>query len=208
MARYFDVHPQNPQPRAVSQVVDLIRSGGLVAYPTDSGYALGCQLGNREGLDRIRSLRGLSERHHFTLVCSEFAQLGQYVQMDNDVFRAVKAATPGSYTFILKATREAPKVMLHPKKKTVGVRIPQHTTALALLQALGEPLMSSTLILPGHEDPMTDGWQINDELGTQLDAVLDSGDCGLEPTTIVDLSTDDEVEIVRYGAGDPAPFED
>jgi tRNA threonylcarbamoyl adenosine modification protein (Sua5/YciO/YrdC/YwlC family) len=206
MARYFDVHPQNPQPRALSQVVELIRGGALVAYPTDSGYALGCQLGNKDGLERIRSLRGLDDRHHFTLVCSEFAQLGQYVQMDNDVFRAVKAATPGRYTFILKATREAPKVMLHPKKKTVGVRIPVHTTALSLLAALGEPLMSSTLILPGQDDPMIDGWQVNDELGALLDAVLDSGDCGLEPTTVVDLSGD-EVEIVRYGAGDPAPFE-
>lgn len=206
MARYFDVHPDNPQPRALGQVADIVRDGGLVAYPTDSGYALGCRLGNREGLERIRTLRQLSDKHHFTLVCSEFAQLGQYVQMDNDVFRAVKAATPGAYTFILKATREAPKVMLHPKKKTVGVRVPEHTTTLALLHTLGEPLMSSTLILPGAEDPMTDGWQVNDELGTQLDAVLDSGDCGLEPTTIVDLS-DDEVEILRYGAGDPAPFE-
>ncbi len=206
MARYFDVHPQNPQPRALSQVVELIRGGALVAYPTDSGYALGCQLGNKDGLERIRSLRGLDDRHHFTLVCSEFAQMGQYVQMDNDVFRAVKAATPGRYTFILRATREAPKVMLHPKKKTVGVRIPVHTTALSLLAALGEPLMSSTLILPGQDDPMIDGWQVNDELGALLDAVLDSGDCGLEPTTVVDLSGD-EVEIVRYGAGDPAPFE-
>jgi tRNA threonylcarbamoyl adenosine modification protein (Sua5/YciO/YrdC/YwlC family) len=206
MARYFDVHPQNPQPRSLAQVVELIRAGGLVAYPTDSGYALGCQLGNRDGLERIRTLRGLDDRHHFTLVCSEFAQLGQYVQMDNDVFRAVKAATPGSYTFILKATREAPKVMLHPKKKTVGVRIPEHTTALALLEVLGEPLMSSTLILPGETEPMTDGWQVNDELGTLLDAVIDSGDCGLEPTTIVDLSGE-EVEILRYGAGDASPFE-
>ena len=206
MARYFDVHPDNPQARSLAQVAEILRSGGLVAYPTDSGYALGCRLGNREGLERIRALRQLSDKHHFTLVCSEFGQLGQYVQMDNDVFRAVKAATPGAYTFILKATREAPKVMLHPKKKTVGVRVPQHTTALALLQALGEPLMSSTLILPGADDPLTDGWQVNDELGNQLDAVLDSGDCGLEPTTIVDLS-DGEVAILRHGAGDPAPFE-
>ena len=206
MARYFDVHPQNPQPRSLTQVADIVRSGGLVAYPTDSGYALGCRLGNREGLARIRTLRQLGEKHHFTLVCSEFGQLGQYVQMDNDVFRAVKAATPGAYTFILKATRDAPKVMLHPKKKTVGVRVPQHITALALLKTLGEPLMSSTLILPGEEDPMSEGWLIFDELGAQLDAVLDSGDCGLEPTTIVDLS-DDDMEILRYGAGDPAPFE-
>lgn len=207
MARYFDVHPSNPQPRALAQVVEILRSGGLVAYPTDSGYALGCRLGNRDGLARIRTLRNLNDKHHFTLVCSEFAQLGQYVQMNNDVFRAVKAATPGAYTFILRATREAPKVMLHPKKKTVGVRVPDHTTALALLQTLGEPLMSSTLILPGVEHPMTDGWQVNDEIGNQLDAVLDSGDCGLDPTTMVDLS-EDEVEILRYGAGDPGPFED
>ena len=207
MARYFDVHPSNPQPRALAQVVEILRSGGLVAYPTDSGYALGCRLGNREGLERIRTLRNLNDKHHFTLVCSEFAQLGQYVQMNNDVFRAVKAATPGAYTFILRATREAPKVMLHPKKKTVGVRVPNHTTALALLQALGEPLMSSTLMLPGEEHPMTDGWQVNDEIGAQLDAVLDSGDCGLDPTTMVDLS-DDMAEILRYGAGDPAPFEE
>ena len=206
MARYFDVHPDNPQARALSQVADIVTGGGLIAYPTDSGYALGCRLGNREGLERIRMLRKLGDKHHFTLVCSEFAQLGQYVQMDNDVFRAVKAATPGAYTFILRATRDAPKVMLQPKKKTVGVRVPQHTTALALLKTLGEPLMSSTLILPGEEDPMTDGWRVNDELGSLLDAVLDSGDCGLEPTTIVDLS-DDEVGIARYGAGDPTPFE-
>lgn len=206
MARYFDVHPDNPQPRALAQVAEIVQGGGLVAYPTDSGYALGCRLGNRDGLDRIRTLRHLGEKHHFTLVCSAFGQLGQYVQMDNDVFRVVKAATPGAYTFILQATREAPKVMLHPKKRTVGVRVPQHTTALALLNTLGEPLMSSTLILPGQDDPMTDGWQVNDELGNQLDAVLDSGDCGLEPTTIVDLS-DGEVAVLRYGAGDPEPFE-
>ena len=206
MARYFDVHPDNPQPRAIAQVAEIVRGGGLLAYPTDSGYALGCRLGNREGLERIRALRGLTERHHFTLVCSEFAQLGQYVQMDNDVFRAVKAATPGPYTFILKATREAPKVMLHPRKKTVGVRIPRHTTALALLRELGEPLMSSTLILPGEEDPMTQGWLVKEELDASLDAVLDSGDCGLEPTTIVEFS-DEGVEILRVGAGDPSPFE-
>lgn len=206
MARYFDVHPQNPQPRSLAQAAEVVTGGGLLAYPTDSGYALGCQLGNRDGLDRIRALRQLDDRHHFTLVCSEFAQLGQYVQMDNDVFRAVKAATPGAYTFILKATREAPKVMLHPKKKTVGVRVPKHTTTLELLKVLGEPLMSSTLILPGHSEPMTEGWLVNEELGSQVDAILDSGDCGLEPTTIVDLSEDEPV-VVRVGAGDPAPFE-
>ena len=206
MARYFDVHPDNPQARAQGQVATILRDGGLIAYPTDSGYALGCMLGNRAGLDRIRALRQLDARHNFTLVCSEFAQLGHYVQMGNDVFRAIKAATPGGFTFILQATREAPRVMLQPKRRTVGVRIPDHVTALALLNELGEPLMSSTLLLPGHDEPMSDGWTVNDEIGHALDAVLDSGDCGTEPTTVIDL-TGDEVEIIRRGSGDPELFE-
>jgi len=205
VARYIDVHPDNPQPRALAQVADLVRAGGLVAYPTDSGFALGCSLGNRDGLERIRAIRHLGPKHHFTLVCSEFSQLGEYVHMDNRVFRAVKAATPGPYTFILHGTKESPKVMLHPKKKTVGVRIPQHTTALALLSELGAPLMSSSLILPGSDTPLTDGWTVKEELDHVVDAVLDSGDCGLGPTTIVDLS-DEEPEVVRIGVGDPSPF--
>ena len=205
MARYFDVHPDNPQPRALAQVVDILRSGGLVAYPTDSAFALGCTLGNREGLERIRAIRHLDRHHHFTLVCSEFAQLGTYVQMDNWMFRAVKAATPGPYTFVLPATREAPKVMLNDRKKTVGVRLPQHTTALALLSLLGEPLMSSTLILPGEDEPLADGWTIADTLGHEVDAVLDSGDVGLRPTTVIDLSGE-EPAVVRLGAGDPEPL--
>ncbi|MDR1432614.1 MAG: threonylcarbamoyl-AMP synthase [Propionibacteriaceae bacterium] len=206
MSRYFDVHPKDPQPRAIAQLADLVRSGALIAYPTDSGYALGCSLGNREGLDRIRAVRQLTEKHHFTLVCSELAQLGRYVEMDNDVFRAVKAATPGQYTFILKASREAPKAMLQPRTKTVGVRIPKHTMTLALLRELGDPMSSSTLILPGASDPLTEGWIVNDELAAEVDAVVDCGECGLEPTTVVDLSAD-QVEILRYGAGDPTPFE-
>ncbi len=206
MAKYFDVHPANPQPRAIAQVVEILNGGGLVAYPTDSGYALGTKLGNAEGLRRIRAIRELGSNHHFTLVCSEFAQLGQFVQMNNDVFRAVKAHTPGPYTFILKATREAPKVMLHPKKKTVGVRVPDHTTALAVLREIG-PLMSTSLILPGQEYPMAEGWEILDQLGAVLDAVLDSGDAGRELTTIIDLSGD-EPEVTRVGAGDPSAFQD
>lgn len=206
MARYFDVHPANPQPRAISQTVAILESGGLVAYPTDSGYALGTKLGNGDGLRRIRAIRDLGPNHHFTLVCSEFAQLGQYVQMDNDVFRAIKAHTPGAYTFILKATRDAPKVMLHPKKKTVGVRVPDHVTALTLLREIG-PLMSTSLILPGQEDPIFEGWQVLEELGNSLDAVLDSGDAGRELTTIVDLSGDEPV-VARVGAGDPSDFEE
>lgn len=206
MAKYFDVHPDNPQPRAIGQVVDLVRDGALIAYPTDSCYALGCQLGNRDGLERIRRIRQLDDKHHFTLVCREFGQLGQFVHIDNAVFRSIKAATPGSYTFILPATKEVPRQMLHPKKKTVGVRIPDHVTTQALLAELGEPLLSSTLLLPGEDDPLTQGWEIKDRLDPDLDAVVDSGDCGAEPTTVIDFS-DGAPEVVRVGAGDPAPFE-
>ncbi|MEU7844371.1 L-threonylcarbamoyladenylate synthase [Micromonospora sp. NPDC049114] len=206
MARYYDVHPENPQPRIIGQVADLIRGGGLVAYPTDSCYALGIQLGNQDGLDRIRQIRHLDDRHHFTLVCRDFAQLGQFVQINNAVFRLVKASTPGSYTFILPATKEVPRRMLHPRKRTVGVRVPRHTVTQALLAELGEPLVSSTLALPGEDEPMTQGWEIKERLDHQLDAVLDAGDCGKEPTTVIDLSGP-EPEILRRGAGDVSRFE-
>jgi tRNA threonylcarbamoyl adenosine modification protein (Sua5/YciO/YrdC/YwlC family) len=206
MARYFDVHPDNPQRRAISQVADIVRGGGVIAYPTDSCYALGCQFGNVDGMARLRAIRHLDDKHHLTLVCQDFAQLGQYVVIPNRIFRAIKAATPGSYTFILPATKEVPRRLQHPGKKTVGVRIPRHVAAQALLAELGEPLVSTTLLLPGHDEPMTQGWEINEELGHALDAVLDSGDCGTEPTTVIDFS-DDEPEIIRYGAGDPDAFE-
>ncbi|HZG89980.1 MAG TPA: L-threonylcarbamoyladenylate synthase [Pseudonocardia sp.] len=206
MARYFDVHPVDPQRRAITQVVDIVRSGGLIAYPTDSCFALGCQVGDRDGLDRIRKIRDLDEKHHFTLVCKDFAQLGQFVHIGNTVFRAVKAATPGRYTFILPATREVPRRLLHPKKKTVGVRIPDHPVVQALLAELGEPLLSSTLLLPDQDEPMTVGWEIKERLDSGVDAVIDSGDCGTEPTTVIDFSGD-EPEIVRRGAGDTTPFE-
>ncbi|MFF8595124.1 L-threonylcarbamoyladenylate synthase [Streptomyces sp. NPDC015220] len=206
MAKYFDVHPDNPQPRALRQVVEGLREDALIAYPTDSCYALGCRLGSRDGIDRIRAIRRLDDRHHFTLVCEDFAQLGQFVRIDNDVFRAIKASTPGSYTFILPATREVPRMLQHPKKKTVGVRIPDHVVARALVAELGEPLLSSTLLLPDEEEPMTQGWEIKDRLDHVLDAVVDSGDCGTEPTTVVDFSGG-EAEIVRRGAGDTSRFE-
>ncbi|MFD8088522.1 L-threonylcarbamoyladenylate synthase, partial [Kitasatospora sp. NPDC059722] len=164
MAKYFDVHPESPQPRTISTVADSLRSGALIAYPTDSCFALGCRLDNRDGLERIRTIRRLDERHHFTLMCEDFAQLGQFVQLDNNVFRAVKAATPGGYTFILPATKEVPRRLLHPKKKTVGVRIPDHAVTRALLAELGEPLVSSTLLLPGEDEPMTQGWEIKARL--------------------------------------------
>ncbi|MFF6879755.1 MULTISPECIES: L-threonylcarbamoyladenylate synthase [unclassified Streptomyces] len=206
MAKYYDVHPDNPQARTIGQIADSIRADALVAYPTDSCYALGCRLGSRDGIDRIRTIRKLDDRHHFTLVCQDFSQLGQFVRIDNDVFRAIKASTPGSYTFILPATKEVPRMLQHPKKKTVGVRIPDHVVTQALLAELGEPLLSSTLLLPGEEEPMTQGWEIKDLLDHVLDGVVDSGDCGTEPTTVIDFSGG-EAEVVRHGAGDPARFE-
>ena len=206
MAKYFDVHPDNPQHRAMTQVVEILRDDGLIAYPTDSCFAFGCQLGNKAGLDRIRQIRHLDDSHHFTLVCRDFAQLGQFVQINNASFRSIKAATPGSYTFILPAAREVPRRLLHPRKKTVGVRIPRHVVTQAILAELGEPLLSSTLLLPDQDEPLTQGWETKEELDHVVDAVVDSGDCGTEPTTVVDLSGD-EPEIVRYGAGDPARFD-
>jgi tRNA threonylcarbamoyl adenosine modification protein (Sua5/YciO/YrdC/YwlC family) len=206
MARYFDIHPADPQPRMIAQIADIVRAGGVIAYPTDSCYALGCQLGNIDGITRIRAIRHLDDRHHLTLVCQDFVQLGQFARVANPVFRAIKAATPGSYTFILPATREVPRRLQHPGKKTVGVRIPRHVVTQALLAELGEPLVSSTLLLPGQDEPMTQGWQIADQLGDAVDAVIDSGDCGTEPTTVIDFSQD-EPEILRRGAGDTSGFE-
>ncbi|MFE4663455.1 L-threonylcarbamoyladenylate synthase [Streptomyces sp. NPDC056716] len=206
MAKYYDVHPDNPQPRTIAQIAESIRAGALIAYPTDSCYALGCRIGSRDGIERIRSIRRLDDRHHFTLVCQDFAQLGQFVRVDNDVFRAIKASTPGSYTFILPATKEVPRMLQHPKKKTVGVRIPDHVVTQALLHELGEPLLSSTLLLPDEAEPLTQGWEIKDRLDHVLDGVVDSGDCGTEPTTVIDFS-DGEATIVRRGAGDTSRFE-
>lgn len=206
MARYFDVHPQNPQPRVIAQTVALLRDDGLIAYPTDSCYALGFQLDSPTGANRLRRIRSLDDRHHFTLVCAEFAQLGQFVHLDNPAFRSIKAATPGPYTFILRSTKEVPRRLAHPKKRTVGVRIPDHRVVQALLRELGTPLVSSSLLLPGHEEPMTDGWRIKEELDHVVDAVLDAGECGTEPTTVVDWS-EGFPEVVRVGAGDPARFE-
>jgi tRNA threonylcarbamoyl adenosine modification protein (Sua5/YciO/YrdC/YwlC family) len=206
MATYFDVHPVDPQPRVIAQVVRLMREGGVVAYPTDSSFALGCQMGNQEGLTRMRQIRGLDAKHHFTLLCKDFAQLGQLVHIDNAVFRAIKAATPGPYTFILPATGEVPRKLLHPKKRTVGVRIPDHRVAQAILAEIGEPIVTTTLLLPGEEEPMAEGWEIKERLDHQVEAVIDSGDTGREPTTVVDFSSG-VPEVVRKGAGDTAPFE-
>ena len=206
MARYLDIHPENPQPRLVDQVVEALRDDALIAYPTDSGYALGCQLGNRSGRDRILNIRDLDDRHDFTLMCRDFAQLGQFVHVDNAAFRAVKACTPGPYTFILPATREVPRRLMHPKKRTVGVRIPDHVLDQALLAALGEPMLTSTLLLPGEDEPRTMGWDIKEELDHQVDLVIEAGETPAQQTTVVDWS-DGVPQVIRVGAGDVSRFE-
>ncbi|MEP7160535.1 MAG: L-threonylcarbamoyladenylate synthase [Dermatophilaceae bacterium] len=206
MSRYLDVHPRNPQERLIHQAVDVIRDGGVIAYPTDSGYAVGCGLDNAAGRDAIMAIRRLDAGHHFTLMCADFAQLGQLVHVSNAVFRAVKAATPGPYTFILPATPEVPRRLMHPKKRTVGVRISADVLVQKLLSEVGEAMLTSTLILPGHSEPMTDGWQVDQEIGHAVDVVIDTGECGAEPTTIVDLSSG-VAQILRYGAGDASRFE-
>jgi tRNA threonylcarbamoyl adenosine modification protein (Sua5/YciO/YrdC/YwlC family) len=206
MARYLDIHPDNPQPRLLQQVVDALNDDQLIAYPTDSGYALGSRIGNKDGRDRILAIRDLDERHHFTLVCKDFSQLGQMVHVDNSAFRAIRAATPGPYTFILPAMPDVPRRLLHPKKRTVGVRIPDNTLVQALLDALGEPLLSSTLIMPGETEPRTNGWDVKDTLDHLVDVVIETGeDAPAEPTTVVDWS-EGYPEVVREGAGDWSRF--
>ncbi|MCK0113169.1 L-threonylcarbamoyladenylate synthase [Ornithinimicrobium sp. F0845] len=205
MATFLDIHPVDPQPRLVNRVVDTLRGGGLVAYPTDACFALGAQLGNQEAKDRIIRIRALDDKHHFTLVCADFAQLGQFVHLDNAVFRAVKAATPGPFTFILPATPGVPRKLQHPKKKTVGVRIPEHRITQAILAELGEPMLSSTLLLPGDEEPLAMGWEIKERLDDQVDIVIDGDETGNEPTTVIDFS-DGYPQVVREGAGDSTAF--
>lgn len=199
MASYVEIHPVDPQPRLVERVVERLREGDVAAIPTDSGYALVSALDNKEGLDRIRALRHVGDKHHFTMLCHNFAQLGQFVIVDNPDFRLIKSLTPGPYTFILKGTKEVPRRTLHPKKHTVGVRIPDHKITQALVEEMGEPLLASSLILPGHEEPMTEGWEVNDELGGVIDIVVE-GPCGEDgPTSVVNLV---KRKISREGAGD------
>lgn len=205
MAQYFVIHPENPQTRLVSQAVAILRDGGVIAYPTDSSYALGCLIGNKDAQDRIRTVRQVGDDHHFTLVCRNLAELATYAQVDNSQFRLLKANTPGQYTFILKATREVPRRLQHPKRSTIGLRVPERVVTQVLLEALGEPMLSMTLQLPGNEMPLNEGWEIRDQLEHQLELVIDAGACVLKPTTVIDL-TGETPSLVRLGAGDPAPF--
>jgi len=204
MAQYFSVHPENPQTRLIRHAVDIIRGGGVIAYPTDSCYALGCHIGDKAAMERIRRIRDVDERHHFTLVCRNLSEVGQFAKVDNLQYRLIRANTPGSYTFILRATRDLPRRLLTPRH-TIGVRIPNHPVALALLDELDEPLLSSTMILPAHGQPLNDAHDIRHHLEHQLDLVIDSGPCNGEVTTVVDLSGD-APRLVREGRGDIRPF--
>jgi len=206
MAQYFQIHPDNPQKRLIKQVVNIVRDGGVIAYPTDSSYALGCHIGDKAAMERIRRIRQVDDKHNFTLVCRDLSEIASYARVGNSDYRILKAHTPGPYTFILTASREVPRRLLNPKRKTIGLRIPHNIIAQALLEELGEPLMSSTLILPGEALPMSDPEEIRETLQHELDAVVDGGYCGLEPTTVVALDSG-EAEVVRVGCGDVAPFQ-
>lgn len=205
MTQYLSLHADDPQARFLSRAAEVVRQGGVLAFPTDSCYALGCHLGDKDAVDRIRALRGVDERHHLTLMCRDLSEIAQYARVDNAQYRLLKATTPGSYTFILEGTKELPRRVLHPKRKTIGLRVPDHKGALALLDELGEPLLTSTLILPGDEGPLTEGWEIQDRLDGQLELILDGGHCGIEPTTVIDL-TGGTPALVRAGRGSLSPF--
>ena len=205
MAQFFSIHTDTPHLRLIKQAVAIVRSGGIIVYPTDSCYALGCHLGDKEAMTRIRTIREVDERHHFTLVCRNLAEIATYAKVDNSQYRLLKATTPGSYTFILQATREVPRRMQHPKRSTIGLRIPDHPVVLALLEELGEPLLSSTLILPGDELPLNDAEEIRERLEHQVELVMDAGSCGIDMTTVIDLTTT-VPELIRPGKGSLEPF--
>jgi tRNA threonylcarbamoyl adenosine modification protein (Sua5/YciO/YrdC/YwlC family) len=205
MAQYFVMHPQNPQARLIHQATEILRAGGVIAYPTDSSYALGCMLGNKEAQQRIRVIRGVDESHHFTLVCRNLAELASYAQVDNSQFRLIKTNTPGPFTFILKATREVPRRLQPPRRSTIGLRVPEHAVTQALLAELDQPLLSMTLLLQDEAEPPNEAWEIRERLEHQLDLVIDAGACLAEPTTVIDL-TGDTPQLVRHGAGNPAAF--
>lgn len=205
MSQFFTLHPTHPEIRLIKRAVDIVRKGGLIAYPTDSCYALGCHIGDKSAMERIRRIRQVDERHHFTLVCRDLSDIGTFAKVNNAQYRLLKAHTPGSYTFILEATRELPRRLAHPKRATVGVRVPEHPVTQALLTELNEPLLSSTLMLPGDEDPLSDAEVIRARIAHEVDLILDGGACGIEPTTVIDLS-ETEPTLVRKGKGEVASF--
>lgn len=206
MSRLVSIHPEDPQERLVKQVVEVLRAGGLIAYPTDSGYALGCCIGERKAVETMRAIRQLDKNHHFALVCRDLSELAVFAKVDNAMFRVLKNNVPGAYTFILPATREVPRLVMHPKKREIGLRVPDNNIAQAILAELGEPMASASLILPGETIPMLEPWEIKDTVGHQLDLVVDGGFCGMEATTVVDC-TEEVPQIMRRGGGDPSPFE-
>lgn len=206
MAQYFQIHPQNPQPRLVKRAVEIVRDGGLIVYPTDSSYAIGCHIGDKGAMERIRRIRALDDRHNFTLVCRDLSEVALYARLSNSDYRILRSHTPGPYTFILPATREVPRRLQNPRRKTIGLRIPDHAIAQALLAELREPLMSCTLILPGDALPLNDPEEIRERLEHDIDLVIDGGNCGLEPTTVVVLE-DGVAEVTRRGRGEAQSFE-
>jgi tRNA threonylcarbamoyl adenosine modification protein (Sua5/YciO/YrdC/YwlC family) len=205
MSQFFHIHPENPQLRLIKQAVQIVHSGGIVALPTDSCYALVCHLDDKSAVENLRRIRGVDDKHHLTLLCRDLSEIAQYAKVDNRQYRMLKAATPGPYTFILEATKEVPRRLSHPSRKTIGLRVPENVIAHALLEELGQPLLGTTLILPGESDALTDPDEINDRLGKQIELVIDGGACSLEPTTVIDL-TDDEPQLVRQGRGDASVF--
>jgi tRNA threonylcarbamoyl adenosine modification protein (Sua5/YciO/YrdC/YwlC family) len=205
MSQFFAIHPENPQSRLVHQACEIIRRGGVVVYPTDSAYALGCHIGDKQALEVIRRIRQLDDDHNFTLVCRDLSELGTYARVDNAAYRLLKHATPGPFTFIMEATKEVPRRLLHPKRKSIGLRVPDNVIAQALLAELGEPLMSVTLIMPGDEYPMIDPYDIRESLEHHVDLVIDGGYCGMEPTSVIDM-TGDAPAVIREGLGDISEF--
>ncbi|HAB91062.1 MAG: threonylcarbamoyl-AMP synthase [Thiopseudomonas sp.] len=206
MMKFFQIHAENPQERLVKQAVEVIRKGGVIIYPTDSSYALGCRLGDKSALERIRRIRRLDDKHNFTLMCRDLSELGVFAKVNTTAFRLLKAYTPGPYTYILNATREVPRMLMHPKRRTIGLRVPGHPIAQALLAELGEPLMSVTLILPDATEPLSDPYEIRDLLESQVDLIIDGGYGGIEASTVVSF-VDEEPEVLRIGCGDPEPFQ-
>lgn len=205
VAKIIEIHPVDPQPRNVKSVVDIIRGGGVIAYPTDSSYALGCHIGDKKAMDRIHRIRRTDKKHNFTLVCADLSEISLYAKVDNWAYRMIKSLTPGPYTFVLPASREVPKRLQNPKRRTIGLRVPDHAVVNAMLEALGEPIMSSTLQLPGDDVPLTDPLEIEARLGHDVDAIVDAGPTGIKPTTVLDLS-DDTVKVLRVGRGDVSQF--